>query len=74
MGTYIHSGYCFPIVNRILLVGPRDHDRHHVKKVTNYGLGTFFSLTDRLFGRFKEGTSCYDYYPPKHRYLDSRGL
>ena len=50
MGTYIHSGYCFPMVNRILLVDPRDHDRHHVKKVTNYGLGTFFSLTDRLFG------------------------
>lgn len=53
IGTYIHSGYSFPILNRILLVNPRDHDMHHVKKVTNYGLGTFFSLTDRLFGSFR---------------------
>ena len=52
IGTYIHSGYSFPILNRILLVNPRDHDMHHVKKVKNYGLGTFYSLSDRLFGSF----------------------
>ena len=53
IGTYIHSGYSFPILNKILMIDPRDHDTHHVKKVKNYGLGTFYSLSDRLFGSFK---------------------
>ena len=52
IGFYIHSGYEFPIINKIFFLESRDHDIHHVVRKYNYSTGMFYSFMDRIFGTY----------------------
>lgn len=52
IGIYIHSGYQFSLLEKIIMVKSKDHDIHHVKPKKNFSTGLFYSLTDRVFGTY----------------------
>ena len=51
-GAYIHSGYEFPIISKLLLLNSRDHDIHHIRPNKNYSTGLMYSIIDRIFGTY----------------------
>ena len=54
LGSYIHSGYQFPFLEKIIMVKSKDHDIHHIKPKYNFGTGLFNSFVDRIFNTYLE--------------------
>jgi len=52
LGAYIHSGYQFTILDKLLMIRSTDHDIHHIRPKHNFGTGLFHSFIDKLFGTY----------------------
>ena len=52
LGAYIHSGYQFTILDKLLMIRSKDHDIHHIRPKHNFGTGLFNSFIDKLFGTY----------------------